>query len=69
MTLLDPCNPKLSLETLVKTVDHMRNQWRNIFNKSADKQAYSVLPITHVLEAGKIPAYHQLGEDEFGNFN
>jgi hypothetical protein len=45
----------------------MRNHWRNIFNKSADKVPYSVLPITHVLEAGKVPDYNQLGEDEFGN--
>ena len=67
MTLLDPCNPKLSLETLVKTVDQMRNQWRNIINKSANKVPYTVLPITHVLECRRIPRFNQLGEVEYGN--
>jgi hypothetical protein len=67
MTIVDPCDADVTIELLVKYVDQLRNDVRSIHLKTQDKTVYPVLCLWHMLEAGRLPSYEELTEDDYGN--
>ena len=67
MTVVGPCDNNMPIETLLKLADQLRNNLRNIYSRTVDKQTHSVLCLIHMLEAARIPSFNELSEDENGN--
>ena len=67
MTVVDPCDSDVTIELLVKLVDQLRNDMRSIHLKTQDKTTHPIICFWHMLEAGRIPSFDELTEDEDGN--